>query len=63
MRVTKADVGRWCLVQYDNPPKPLRGIIVEKNGHDRFLRVFFPHDDMIDSVEQSMVIKIGAKVR
>jgi len=64
MRVCKRDVGHWCLVKYDNPPKPQRGIIIEKDGIPRqYVHVFFPKDQMIDVVEQSQVIKIGVKVR
>ena len=57
----KSDVGKWCLVKYDDIGV-ITGLIVAAWPDDQNADVYVPTLDTVERVDKSQIIHVGARV-
>jgi len=62
MKIKKQDVGKQCLVKYDDVGR-VEGIIVEAEPDMDYIKLFLFHDHTLVSETPDMVIEIGDYVK
>lgn len=61
MKVTKSDIGKSCLVEFDDIGRT-EGMILD-SSESPWVQVFLFHDKTIDNVEPNQIIEMGPFVK
>jgi len=61
MKITSNDVGKWCLIHFDDIGT-VQALILEKPDSYKDFDVFIPCDTAVNNANADQVVRIGERI-